>query len=30
MQLLNNGFNMLKLMVQLMYYVDSWKNVKIY
>jgi hypothetical protein len=23
MQLLNNGFNMLKLMVQLMYYVDS-------
>jgi hypothetical protein len=28
MQFLNNDFNMLKLMVQLMYHVNSWKNVK--
>jgi hypothetical protein len=27
-QLLNNGFNMLKFDSQFMYHVDSWRNVK--
>jgi hypothetical protein len=28
MQLLSNGFSMLKVDVQFMYHVNSWKNVK--